>query len=394
MTLRTSLHLGHDGRAEGDLGRTGRWRTSSAGMRGSSICARRIASPSSPAWRTTRCTARRLRAADQLAAPCHPRRGGDGHAGLAGGVDARAGVTVAHLTPAMASSWPRRGATRRSPRCGSPASGATCCARATWRAWRHRPGREAVNFYGATETPQALLSYHVDPAELGREARGAAGPRRARGAAAGAAPSRRPGGRGRAGRGRGCAARTSPGYLGDAELTAARFVANPLDGRPGRPCLPHRRPGPLPPRRPVEPAGRADQQVQVRGFRVELGEIEAALAAHAAVREAVVAAARRRRRREVGSSPGSSPGEPRTARTLPRCASTCARALPDFMVPAAFVWMDALPLTPTARSTAAPFPTRAPSPPAAPRASADAGGGGGGGRLEGGAGGGGDRRGR
>ena len=66
----------------------------------------------------------------------------------------------------------------------------------------------------------------------------------------------------------------SRGYLNDAELTAARFVANPLTGDPADRVY---RTGDLGRYRPdgeVEPMGRADQQVKVRGFRVELGEVE------------------------------------------------------------------------------------------------------------------------
>ncbi|MBV9108214.1 MAG: AMP-binding protein, partial [Gemmatimonadetes bacterium] len=80
------------------------------------------------------------------------------------------------------------------------------------------------------------------------------------------------------------------GYLGDAELTAARFVRNPWRDDPADVLY---RTGDLGRYRPdgqVEPLGRADQQVKVRGFRVELGEIEAALARHPSVREAVVLA--------------------------------------------------------------------------------------------------------
>ncbi|MFY9826670.1 MAG: amino acid adenylation domain-containing protein, partial [Thermoanaerobaculia bacterium] len=77
------------------------------------------------------------------------------------------------------------------------------------------------------------------------------------------------------------------GYLGRPELTAERFVPDPW-GAPGARLY---RSGDLARRLPdgdLEFLGRIDHQVKVRGYRVELGEIEAALARHPAVREAVV----------------------------------------------------------------------------------------------------------
>nr|WP_237330481.1 non-ribosomal peptide synthetase [Streptomyces sp. BA2] len=129
-------------------------------------------------------------------------------------------------------------------------------------------------------------------------------------------------------------------YWGSPGATADRFVACPYT--PGERMY---RTGDLV--RATETGellfvGRADQQVKVRGFRVELGEVEAALAAHPAVAQAVVVA------REDG------PGERRLIgyavpddRTLdPRLVrEDVARALPDYMVPAVVLVLDALPVT-------------------------------------------------
>lgn len=80
------------------------------------------------------------------------------------------------------------------------------------------------------------------------------------------------------------------GYLGRPELTAERFIAHPFDPTPGARLY---KTGDLARWRPdgeVEFLGRLDHQVKVRGFRVECGEVEAALEAQPAVRSAVVVA--------------------------------------------------------------------------------------------------------
>jgi amino acid adenylation domain-containing protein/non-ribosomal peptide synthase protein (TIGR01720 family) len=133
------------------------------------------------------------------------------------------------------------------------------------------------------------------------------------------------------------------GYLGRPELTAARFVPDPLSGETGARLY---RTGDVARHLPdggLEYLGRIDHQVKIRGFRIEVGEIEGALAQHPAVREAAVLAT------------SHESGEKRL------CAYVAGRSgafrqedlrqflrtkLPDYMVPALFVELEALPRLP------------------------------------------------
>ncbi len=134
------------------------------------------------------------------------------------------------------------------------------------------------------------------------------------------------------------------GYLGRGDLTADRFRPDPDPGAPGGRLyksgdLARRRNGEL------EYLGRADHQVKVRGIRIELGEIEAALAAHPAVREAVVLA-----RRDDGETRLVGYVVARGAEVpAAELRRHLAARLPEAMIPAAWVALPGLPLTPTGK---------------------------------------------
>jgi amino acid adenylation domain-containing protein len=128
------------------------------------------------------------------------------------------------------------------------------------------------------------------------------------------------------------------GYAGRPELTAERFLPDPHGEPGGRAYRTGDRARWLATGE-LEYLGRLDEQVKVRGFRIEPGEVEAALRRHPAVRDAVVVA---RGDRLVGYHVPSG-AEPADAAELRR---RLGASLPEYMVPSAFVALERLPLTP------------------------------------------------
>ncbi len=150
------------------------------------------------------------------------------------------------------------------------------------------------------------------------------------------------------------------GYLGRPALTAERFVPDPFQNLTDRSDRTDRtdrsdagarlyRSGDLARRRPdgdLEYLGRIDHQVKIRGFRIELGEIEAALLAYPEVHEAVVMAL-----------PGAGGDKRLVAYFTARGAAPAAHdlrshlreGLPEYMVPAAIVHLERMPLTPSGK---------------------------------------------
>lgn len=136
------------------------------------------------------------------------------------------------------------------------------------------------------------------------------------------------------------------GYLNQSQLTAQKFIPNPYANHPGERLY---KTGDLArylPNGEIEYIGRVDHQVKVRGFRIELLEIEALLIQHPQVREAVVA---------VHSSQADS--QQIVAYIVPQSQTPTIRELhgflesklPSYMLPNAFVILETLPLTPNGK---------------------------------------------
>ncbi|MCP4658990.1 MAG: amino acid adenylation domain-containing protein, partial [bacterium] len=255
-------------------------------------------------------------------------------------------ITVVHLTPAMGrllDTGPAPPATAlRYLFFGGDVLGAQDLSRLRELA----PEAVWVNFYGATETPQAMGCFIVP--EDSREVFSRPSVPVGRGIADVQLLVVHPGG-GLAGIGEQGEIRVrtpylAAGYLGDAELTRERFGRNPWSDRDGDRIYRTGDLGRYLPDGNVEFVGRLDDQVQIRGFRVELGEIEAALAVHPEVATAAVIL-----RRGASGEPllaaflVPAPGAEPASREL---RHFLAAQLPDYMIPRAFVTLEGMPLTP------------------------------------------------
>jgi amino acid adenylation domain-containing protein len=138
------------------------------------------------------------------------------------------------------------------------------------------------------------------------------------------------------------------GYFNRPELSAERFLRDPFSREPGARMYRTGDLGRWLPHGDVEFLGRNDSQVKIRGFRIELAEIEARLKEDTRIRDAVVTA------RE--DTPGDKRlaayytlAENETSVEAAELRSQLLAVLPDYMVPAAFVPLDALPLTPNGK---------------------------------------------
>jgi amino acid adenylation domain-containing protein len=259
------------------------------------------------------------------------------------------GITVAHLTPSIGqllcqapddhAGLPLRYAFFG----GEPLTTADVDALRT-----RAPGVQCVNFYGATETPQAV-AFHVVRAASGSPAGSRALPigtgidgvqlllLNQAGSLAGIGELAE------------ICVRTpylARGYMGDAASGSDRFTSNPLTADAGDRLYRTKDAGRYGPDGLVQWHGRLDTQLKLRGFRIEPGDIESALTRHAAIRQAHVVL-----HGEDGGGPSL------VAYCVANAAPPAALELrtwlrsqvPEYMVPSSVVFLDVLPLTPNGK---------------------------------------------
>ncbi|MFB9443152.1 amino acid adenylation domain-containing protein, partial [Dactylosporangium vinaceum] len=258
----------------------------------------------------------------------------------------RAGVTVLSQTPsafyaladAATQARPDTGDRLRAVVFGGEALNPARLQR--WHA--QRPGPALVNMYGITETTVHVTAWPVRPGEpdsvIGRGLPGFAtyvldG-------------ALQPVEAGVAGELYVAGGQLARGYAGQPALSATRFVACPF--RPGQRMYRTGDRAQWTPDGQLIFAGRADHQVKIRGFRIEPGEIETILAAHPDVATAaVVVREDRAQDKKLIAYLVPRPGLDRTAleAILDRVRAHAAQRLPDYMLPAAMMVLDGLPLT-------------------------------------------------
>jgi amino acid adenylation domain-containing protein len=144
------------------------------------------------------------------------------------------------------------------------------------------------------------------------------------------------------------------GYIHDPELTAQKFIPDPFGTEPGARLYKTGDLARVLPDGRLEFLGRTDEQVKVRGFRIEPNEVSVALSKHAAIQSSIV----------VGRKDPSGEGLLAAYVVLKNGCEVCATELrkhlqshvPDYMIPSAFVRLDALPLTPNGKVDRAALP--------------------------------------
>jgi len=267
----------------------------------------------------------------------------------------REGITVAHITPSLARVLTEGSAVGELPHLRWAFLGGDVLTRDVVRQLRRcAPGAKVVNFYGATETPQAM-AWYVVPDESENESLPLQMPL-GRGIddvqILVLGPGERLAGVGETGE---IVVRTphlTRGYLGDEALTRERFVVGPFSAEPEDRLYRTGDVGRFRLDGSIDFVGRRDGQVKIRGFRVELESIEHVLSDHPGVRQAAVLVRR-------GRSGGDDTADPRLVAFVSlQAGNPCSvkelrdyvrRRLPDYQVPSSFVTLDALPLTPNGK---------------------------------------------
>jgi amino acid adenylation domain-containing protein len=148
-------------------------------------------------------------------------------------------------------------------------------------------------------------------------------------------------------------ANLAKGYLNDPALTAERFVGNPFRADAGAKLYRTGDMGCYLPDGQIAFHGRADDQVKIRGYRIELNEVVSALNRHPAVRESVVSTSENgtAEKRLVAYVVPMAPLPP-----VSELRDFLAKELPDYMVPATFVKLDALPFAASGKVNRAALP--------------------------------------
>ncbi|BBD64379.1 amino acid adenylation domain-containing protein [Nostoc commune NIES-4072] len=137
------------------------------------------------------------------------------------------------------------------------------------------------------------------------------------------------------------------GYLNRPTLTSERFIPNCFSNKPNALLYKSGDLARYLPNGDIEYLGRIDNQVKVRGFRIELGEIEAIISQHPAIRETVVV---------VSEASANSQrivayvvAQREQTMTIPELRNFLESKLPNYMMPTAFITLEALPLTPNGK---------------------------------------------
>ncbi|SDU54479.1 non-ribosomal peptide synthetase [Pseudomonas mediterranea] len=253
-----------------------------------------------------------------------------------------ASITMLHFVPSMLDLFLEHPDNRDFPELRRVLCSGEALPRALQRRFeRQLAGVELHNLYGPTEAAIDVTAWHCRPSDPGEsvpigkpianiqmhvlDARGRPQP-------LGIAGEIHIGGIG-----------VARGYLNLPQLSAKSFIADPFSSEPNARLYKTGDLGRWLANGALEYLGRNDFQVKIRGLRIEIGEVEAALALCPGVREVVVIA-----REDIPGQPESKRlvayvcGEPAPAEQL---RSALLKHLPEYMVPSAFVHLDALPLT-------------------------------------------------